>query len=66
MLTHEAVQKLTTELKNDPELWNSYKANIAMTVYDEFMKNDLPIDHLIIMDIANNAAENFLNLWCDK
>jgi hypothetical protein len=54
-------------IKEDPEMFYGYQSNIAMAFYDEYLrykedhikkyvnKKDLHI-------IANDAAENFLNL----
>lgn len=49
-------------IKNDPELWESYKANIAMAFFDEVPKSaaKLPLDW---HQIVNNAAERFLKNW---
>ena len=55
---------VTEGIKNDPELYYAYQANIAMAFKDEHRgdikkyknKNDIDI-------LANNAAKNFLNLW---
>jgi len=67
----EAISKLTTELKNDKEYRESWKANIAMSYKDneywykkQTGKKKLNIDDKHI--IANNAAEHFLKLLCDE
>ena len=58
--------ELINALKNDSELFEAYKANIAMAFKDEF---DRYYDGTAIASktkdsihkIANNAAKNFLN-----
>jgi len=66
MKTEEAVKKLTSEIKKDNGLRESYKANIAMAFYDECVRNqvddDLPLE--LLHKIANKAADNFLDNWC--
>lgn len=67
----EALLKITTELTNDAEYRESWKANIAMSYKDcehwykqktgkkQFNNEDRHI-------IANEAAEYFLKLLCDE
>ena len=68
MTTAEAVKKLTSELKADAGFRESYKANIALAFYDEYFSKEnfpeTPKMKVIIHEIANNAADRFLNLWC--
>ena len=56
----EAISKITTELKNDTDYRESWKANIAMAYKDceRWYKEDAHV-------IANDAAEHFLKLLCD-
>ncbi len=62
----KAVETLCKALREDPELYYSYQANIAMAFKDEYRtmypgpstKNDREVIHAI----ANTAAKNFLNL----
>jgi hypothetical protein len=63
----KAVQTVTNEIKNDNELKEGYKANIAMAFKDEYArrrKEKSNINYSDIHEIANKAAENFINLWC--
>jgi hypothetical protein len=55
-------------IKRDPELWNAYKANLAMQFIDHvhyykvtFNKKYLNGEDL--HKIANDAAECFLHIW---
>lgn len=62
-----AIDVITSEIKNDEGLRQSYKANIAMVFYDECVRNqvddDLPLE--LLHRIANVAADNFLDSWCN-
>jgi hypothetical protein len=63
----KAVQTVTNEIKNDAELKESYKANIAMAFKDEYARRRLEknyVNSTDVHEIANKAAENFLDLWC--
>lgn len=55
----QAVDRLCQELKNDPELYYAYQANIAMAFYDEYRKS---VKDKTIHEISNDAAKRFLNL----
>jgi hypothetical protein len=68
-----AVQIVTQAIKNDPDLYYAYQANIAMAFKDEYDKEAYRASHdylegfkpeADIHEIANNAAKNFLDLWC--
>jgi len=48
-------------LKEDKELFETYKANIAMQFQDECFRAGIKFPQL--HEIANNAAQNFLDLW---
>lgn len=65
--------KIEDKIKNDPELRETFKANIAMAFKDEVERSGVhspnPDNHSILMtrdllhEIANAAADNFLDLW---
>jgi len=62
-----AVKTVTNEIKNDAELKQSYKSNIAMAFKDEYDRAKSKKNYLNqndIRKISNDAAEYFLNLWC--
>ena len=64
----KAVNILTDALNADPDFRETYKANIAMMFYDEYLKQfpectwEVPKIH----EIANKAADRFLNHWCQE
>ena len=63
--TAEAVQQLSKALKEDPEYWESYKANIVMCMYDEYVimfPNTHPAGHGVMLEIFNKGADRFLKL----
>ncbi len=67
MKIEEAVKVLTTALKEDEGLREGYKANIAMAFKDEYARKKIDKNYVNSNDlneIANQAADNFLNLWC--
>lgn len=59
----EAMKVVTTAIKNDPELFYGYQANIAVCFQDECASNKIGSKQTI-HEISNEAAKNFLNLWC--
>lgn len=69
----KAVETVTNGIKNDAELKEGYRANIAMAFKDEMENKGVHSpnedNHSILVTrdmlhkIANDAAENFLNLW---
>lgn len=72
----EITEALCKALREDEEFYKAYQANIAMAFYDEWLdcsrKNtygeDISFDmhiipHNVILDIANQAAKNFLDMW---
>lgn len=64
----EAVKVLTQALKDDVEFREAYKANIAMSFKDEYFRKKLDKKYLNKNDlhlVANQAADNFLNLLCE-
>jgi Tfp pilus assembly protein PilF len=69
MTTQEAVAHLTQELKKDPSYRIGWQSNIAMAFYDSASqyKKKHGKKYLSMVDIhiiANDAANNFLNLLC--
>ena len=67
MNVETAVKILTEAIKKDEGLRESYKANIAMAFKDEYArkrKEKNNINYSDIHEIANNAADDFLELWC--
>jgi len=64
--TPQAVEQLSKALREDPGYWESWKANIAMCIYDQYVK-EIPksleeVSHYDIIQIANTGADNFLKL----
>lgn len=63
----EAIKVLTETLKNDPEYYYTWQANIAMAFNDEFWSNinshmDLDLmDNNSLHNIANKSAIRFLS-----
>lgn len=66
--TKEAVDHLVNQLKSDPGYRISWQANIAMSFKDEWYRStqrgEDPNDHVVIHEVANKAADDFLNLLC--
>ena len=63
------LKTLTTELKNDPELRICWRDNISMSFQDAYNNAtyEYPADSPSserLREIANGAAENFLNILC--
>ncbi|RLD64462.1 MAG: hypothetical protein DRJ01_00550 [Bacteroidetes bacterium] len=61
------IKKLVEGLKEDPELRYGWKSNIAMAFYDEYLNYKKYMDKKYINKrdlhlIANDAADNFINL----
>lgn len=54
----DAIKVVCEHLKNDPDLFESYKANIAVAFQDMYNGKDKPED---IHRMSNEAATNFLN-----
>ncbi len=63
-----SIEVLTDALQNDEQLYESYKANIAMAFVDRFAQhkreNKTKLSNKDIHTIANEAADNFLKLLC--
>ena len=49
-------------LRNDPELFFAYKANIAMSFYDEYRRVGNNLSYRKVHMVANQAAKNFLDM----
>jgi len=66
----DAVETVTKAIREDKELYIAYQANIAMSFQDEFRRQmgQIGRNEAIenIHQIANNAAKNFLDLWCKE
>lgn len=67
--TKEAVETLINSLKTDPGYRESWKANIAMAFIDQYnwatemnVANKYKHDPAVIHEIANKAADRFLDL----
>ena len=63
MTTEEAVKKLISELREDPDYRRSWKDNISVCFQDQYSWDK---SHYYIREIANRAADNFLNLLCKE
>lgn len=64
-----AVKIVTDQIKSDPDLYIAYQSNIAMAFKDEWDRQArdrqyIDLGKLDIHEIANQAAKNFLDLWC--
>lgn len=68
MNIQEAMKIVTREIANDPNYRITWQANIAMAFKDQWMKtmeiNSDCVDYKTIHDIANKAANNFLDILC--
>lgn len=67
MRLKKAIKRFTKAIKNDPELKETYKANIAMAFKDEYQrykKEKRYLNNNDIHEMANQAADNFLTLLC--
>jgi len=63
----EAVERLREALKEDPDYFYSWQANIAVQFQDEMRRAEVlnkiqPISQSMLHAVSNMAAENFLNL----
>ena len=54
-----AVNDLTDSLANDPEYYQTWVANIAMTMFDTFKEAD--ISHPRLHELCNKGAKRFLD-----
>jgi len=73
MTTKAGVRQVVKALTSDPEYRESWKANIAMSFYDEVRRDPIfsndqgaasAMTHDKLHTISNKAADNFLNLLC--
>jgi hypothetical protein len=71
MKVKKAVKKLTRALTKKKDFHDGYKANIAVAFQDACSKwraenprrkSTLPV--ALVHELSNQAAENFLTLWC--
>lgn len=72
----DAINRIICELKNGKnedsyhEIWKSNISMAFLNSYEKYMQNaygdDQIIDRFVIIGIANNAAENFLNHLCNQ
>lgn len=53
-------QDITESIREDPELYQAYKSNIAMAFVDEFIQRP---EGESLHETANKAAERFLETW---
>ena len=59
----QAINHLSDSLKNNPYYFQGWQANIAMSFYDEYNRNNKAYKNKgDIHEISNEAAKNFLNL----
>src|SRR5271157_4654947 len=63
---HSRFEELFGGLRKDKELYDLYKAAIAMAYYDEALRQKSRDSHKTIHNIANVAAGNFLKLSIKK
>ena len=62
MKKNELIKKFRKVLKEDEDLYFTWRSNIAMAFYDECRRNKKKHKNREdIHEIANNAAINFLN-----
>jgi hypothetical protein len=71
-----AVKTLTMAIKEDPQFYIAYQANIAMAFVDEARNNNFIKEYTgnttwfeyiaedDLHQLANQAAKRFLDLWC--
>lgn len=65
----EAMETLTSKLKNDSDYFQSWQSNIAMSYLDTESQYKKENDKMFLSKedkhkIANTAAKNFLDLLC--
>lgn len=64
----EACDKVRKTIKKDDDLYFGYQSNIAMAMYDEIrrlkkLKPNIRINNSDLLESANRAAQNFLDMW---
>jgi len=62
----QAVEIVCTALRTDSGYYESWKANIAMSMYDEYMERDKKDGIVDIHEVANKGADRFLQLLIYK
>jgi hypothetical protein len=67
----KAVKTLSKALRNDPDYFRAYQANIAMQFKDEYYRKKVAkkygyINNEDVHQIANTAATSFLELLIKK
>lgn len=63
----DAIKILTKALREDPDYFYTWQANIAMAFKDEIYMNPAHFaDEFDFHTISNTAAKNFLNLLCNQ
>ena len=69
-ITNSNILKYSYEIiRKDKELWEGFKANIAMAFVDEYQKEMESVsksNYQRIHKIANQSADNFLRLLTKK
>jgi hypothetical protein len=61
----QAIDTLVKNLKEDKDYRRTWKANIAMSFYDEVKRRDPEGKEIRnLHETANTAAENFLTMLC--
>ena len=61
----KAIKLVKETISGDEDLRISYQANIAMAFYDAYRNSKSKSKKLsVIAEIANEAADKFLTLWC--
>lgn len=67
LLLPEAIDVLRKSLEEDPDYFQGWQSNIAMSFYDEYSKNDKSYKNKEdLHNISNEAAKNFLNLLLNE
>lgn len=68
----QAIDRLIKALKEDEGYWDSWKANIAMSIHDEWYSQDwskvkgTDAEGELIHKVFNNGAERFLQLLVNQ
>lgn len=65
------VHDIRSDIKNDPQLFEAFQANIAMSFVDHAyhwkkFNNKCYLSGNDIHKIANDSAKNFLNMWINR
>lgn len=62
----DVVKVLTKQIREDEGLYIAYQANIAMAFQDEVERNKIRINKELLHKISNQAAINFIEMWCKR